>query len=189
VRPADLEGPTTASARELAYCGVFGAAALLLPVFFHVLQLGRLFMPMYLPLVALAFFVRPRAAAATSLVAPILSGALTGMPPFYPPIAVLMSLELGLTALVLSALNLRFPRANPWLLLAPVLLAGRFLYVALVYGFARIVELPATFVAGASLLSGWPGVVLMLIVIPPLVLRFARRKPTGPERPEPRKHD
>ena len=105
---AGQHGPTTA--RELAYCGVFGAAALLLPVVFHVVQLGRMFLPMYLPLVALAFFVRPMPAATTGIAAPILSGALTGMPPFYPPIAVLMSIELGLTALVLSALHLRFPR-------------------------------------------------------------------------------
>ncbi len=184
--PAD---PQTVNVRELAYCGVFGAAAMLFPVLFHVLQLGRLFMPMYLPLVALAFFVRPRAAAVTALVTPILSGALTGMPPFYPPVAVLMSLELGLTGLVLSALNFRFPRVNPWLLLAPVLLGGRILYVGLVYIFARVVELPARFVVGASLLSGWPGIVLMLVVIPPLVLRFARRKPAEPSAPKARQHD
>jgi hypothetical protein len=181
--------PQTANVRELAYCGVFGAAALLFPVLFHVLQLGRLFMPMYLPLVALAFFVRPRAAAATALATPMLSGALTGMPPFYPPVAVLMSLELALTALVLSALNRRFPRLNPWLLLAPVLVGGRCLYVGLVYAFARVVELPAAFVAGASLLSGWPGVVLMLVVIPPLALRFARRKQADPSGAEARQHD
>ena len=186
---ADPESRNPADVRELAYCGVFGAAALLLPVLFHVLQLGRLFMPMYLPLVALAFFVRPRAAAATALATPVLSGALTGMPPFYPPVAVLMALELGLTALALSALNLRFPRANPWLLLAPVLLAGRFLYVGLIYGFARVVELPAAFVAGASLLSGWPGVVLMLVVFPPLVLRFARRGRSETPKPETRERD
>ena len=42
--------------RELAYSGVFGAAALLLPVLFHLVRLGAVFMPMYLPLVALAFF-------------------------------------------------------------------------------------------------------------------------------------
>jgi hypothetical protein len=174
--------PNPVTVRELAYGGVFGAAALLLPAIFHVLQLGRVLMPMYLPLAALAFCVRPLPAAATAVVAPLLSGALTGMPPFYPPVAVLMSIELGLMALVLSALNLRFPRANPWLLLVPVLLAGRLLYVALVYGFALLVELPAGFVAGASVLSGWPGLILMFVVIPPLVTRVLRRSvPLNPK--------
>ena len=76
--------------RERAYCGLFGAAALLLPVLFHVLHVGHVFMPMYLPLVALAFFVRPGAAAVTALLVPLLSGAVTGMPPFMPPVAPVM---------------------------------------------------------------------------------------------------
>jgi len=68
--------------RDLARCGLFGAAALLLPVLFHLLHLGHVFMPMYLPLVALAFFASPTPAAVTALLTPLLSGAVTGMPPF-----------------------------------------------------------------------------------------------------------
>ena len=56
----------------------------------------------------------------------------------------------------------------------PVLAFGRVLYIALVYGFAQVIALPAGFVAAASLLSGWPGVVLMAVVIPP-VARAGRR--------------
>ena len=66
--------------RELAYCGLFGAAALLLPVLFHLIHLGHMFMPMYLPLVALAFFVRPGMAALTAVLVPLISGVATGMP-------------------------------------------------------------------------------------------------------------
>jgi len=68
---------------ELACCGVMGAAGLLLPVIFHIVHLGHVFMPMYLPLVTCAFFTRPLPAMLTAIVVPILSGALTGMPPFY----------------------------------------------------------------------------------------------------------
>ena len=63
------------AARDLAYGGLFGAAALLLPTVFHLIHLGHIFMPMYLPLVALPFFARPTTAATTSLVVPLLSGA------------------------------------------------------------------------------------------------------------------
>jgi len=87
--------------RDLAYCGLFGAAALLLPVLFHLVHLGHIFMPMYLPLVTLAFFVRPGMSALTALVVPLLSGAVTGMPPFYPPVAPVMSVELALMALII----------------------------------------------------------------------------------------
>jgi len=156
------------SPRELAYCGLFGAAALLLPTIFHLVHLGHIFMPLYLPLVTLAFFVGPLPAAATALIVPLLSGAVTGMPPFYPPVAPFMAVELAMMATLIAGERRIWPRANEWLLLVPVLLLGRVLYVGLVYGFALLAELPARFLAGVSLLSGWPGIVLMIVVVPPI---------------------
>lgn len=161
------------SHRELAFCGLFGAAAMLLPTLFHLVRLGHVFMPMYLPLVALPFFVRPLPAAVTAGIVPLLSGAVTGMPPFYPPVAVFMALELAtMAALVASAVR-RWPQVATWIVLVPVLLLGRVLAVALIYGFSLAVELPATFLAGVSLVSGWPGVVLMIVVVP-VVARAGR---------------
>ncbi len=171
MRPSEGHGRdemNRVSPRELAYCGVFGAAALLLPSLFHLVRLGHVFMPMYLPLVLLAFFVRPRAAAATALVTPILSAAITGMPPFFPPVAVFMALELSVMSFAISAFTTNRQKPNEWLILIPVLLLGRFLYIGLVYGFSVLIKLPAGFMAGVSLLSGWPGLVLMSVVVPPL---------------------
>lgn len=156
------------SARELAYCGLFGAASLLFPVVFHLVRLGHVFMPMYLPLVTLAFFVPPLPATVTALVVPILSGAVTGMPPFYPPVAVFMSLELAVMAALIAAVVTRRPKINEWLVLVPVLCFGRAFYVALVYAFSLAIKLPAGFMAGLSLLGGWPGIVLMIAVVPPV---------------------
>ena len=160
---------TRLSARELAYCGMFGAMALLLPTIFHLVHLGQVFMPMYLPLVTLPFFVRAWPAALTALLTPLLSAALTGMPPLYPPIALLMALELAVMSALIAVAVRRWPRANLWLILVPVLLFGRFLYVGLVYAFSLIIHLPAGFMAGLSLLGGWPGIVLMIVVVPPVV--------------------
>lgn len=166
-------------ARDLAYCGLFGAAALLFPVIFHLIRLGHVFMPMYLPLVTLAFFVPPRLAAATALVVPVLSGAVTGMPPFYPPVAVFMSLELAVMSALIAAVVTRWPKTNEWLVLVPVLLFGRALYVALVYAFSLAIALPARFMAGLSLLGGWPGILLMIAVVPP-VARLRKRPRVQP---------
>jgi len=166
------------SSRELALCGLFGAAALLLPLLFHVLQLGRLFMPMYLPLVALAFFVRPLPAAATAVVTPLLSAAITGMPPFFPPVAIFMALELSAMAASIAALHTRWPRLNEWIVLVPILLLGRALYVWLVYSFSLVIDLPAAFMAGLSLISGWPGIVLMIITVP-VIARLGRAAPSA----------
>jgi hypothetical protein len=168
--------PASLTARELALSGLLGAAALLLPVLFHLVQLGRVFMPMYLPLLLLAFLVRPAPAAVTALVVPLLSGALTGMPPFYPPVAPLMAMELALMAALVAGVRGRWPGASPFLVLAPVLVLGRALHVAMVYGAASFMDLPARFLAGVSLISGWPGLVLMMIVIPPVVLQVQGRK-------------
>ena len=156
------------SPHDLAYCGVFGAAALLLPVLFHLVHLGRVLMPMYLPLVTLPFFVKPLPAAVTAAVAPVLSGAVTGMPPFYPPVAVMIAVELAFMAAVLSLCVQRWPRINEWGLLLAVLVLGRCLYLALVYGCSLLLTLPAAFMAGVSFLSGWPGVILLMVVVPPL---------------------
>ena len=135
-------------------------------------------MPMYLPLCALPFFVRPLPAATTAALVPILSGAVTGMPPFYPPVAVFMAIELAAMATLIATCVRRWHRANEWLVLVPVLLLGRGLYVAMVYGFSLVIELPPVFMAGLSLLSGWPGVVLMAVVVPP-VARVRRHTMVG----------
>jgi hypothetical protein len=172
------------SPRELAFCGLLGAAALLLPALFHMIQLGRVFMPMYLPLMLLAFFVRPLPAVTTALLAPLLSGALTGMPPFFPPVAPSMALELAAMAALVAGIRKLRPRGNEWLLLGGTLIFGRFLYVGTVYAFSLVLELPAPYLAGVSFVAGWPGIVLMMAVIPP-VARLARsRTPVGPVFPE-----
>jgi len=159
--------------RDLAYSGLFGAAALLLPMLFHLVHLGHVFMPMYLPLMALAFFVRPTPAAVTAFITPLLSGAVTGMPPFFPPVAPSMAIELAAMAGIIALVKQRWPRANEWAVLLPVLLLGRGIYVALVYGASLVVALPPAFMAGVSLVSGWPGLILMAVVVPP-VARLGR---------------
>jgi hypothetical protein len=168
--------------REIAYCALFGAAALLLPVFFHLFHLGHIFMPMYLPLVALAFYVMPLPAALTSLIIPLLSGAVTGMPPFYPPIAPIMSLELSFMALVIGVARAALPRVAPFLILLPALMMGRVLGVGLVYLAAKFMTLPAPYLAGVSFISGWPGIILMLIAIPLLIRITSHGALKAPER-------
>ncbi len=166
--------PSRISPRELAYCGLFGAASLLLPVLFHLAHLGHVFMPMYLPLVTLPFFVRPLPAAITALLTPVLSGAVMGMPPFYPPVALFMALELAIMAALIASADRRWPWANEWLVLVSALLFGRVVYVGLMYVFSLAIDLPAGFMAGLSFLSGWPGIILMVAVVP-TVARVGRR--------------
>lgn len=159
---------------DIAYCAVFGAAAMLLPVIFHIFHLGSMFMPMYLPLVTLAFFVGPVPVAVTALLLPLISGATTGMPPFYPPIAFIMSIELSVMCAIIALCRRFFSKAHVLIILIPTLLLGRVIGVGLIYLMAIFMKLPAKFVAGASLISGWPGIVLMVVAIP-AIMRIARK--------------
>jgi hypothetical protein len=161
---------------ELAYGGIFGASALLLPVMFHLIHMGQIFMPMYLPLVALAFFVRPLPAALTAFIVPLLSGAATGMPPFYPPVAVIMAVELAVMAAIIAFARQYRPGWNEWVALVPALVLGRILNIGLIYLFAGFADLPAGFLAGASFISGWPGIILMVAVVPPFVRLAGRQR-------------
>jgi hypothetical protein len=165
------------TARDLAYAGLFGAGALLLPVIFHLLQLGHALMPMYIPLAALPFLVRGRVAVVTALLVPLLSGIVTGMPPLYPPIAPIMALEMAfMSGLIATWIRLR-PGTSPLVVLFPTLIAGRLLNFALSYGAAVLLNLPPWFAAGLSFIAGWPGVILMMIVVPPLVAVIGPRSP------------
>lgn len=158
--------PTMSRARELAFGGLFGAAGLVLPFLFHVLHLGHMFMPMYLPLMALPFFVGPVTAGTVGLLVPLVSAVTTGMPPFFPPVAPVMAVELGMMAAALAFLRSRFPAVPAVLHLVPVLLVGRAVNTVLLYLASLWMSLPAAFVAGISFISGWPGVVLMIVVLP-----------------------
>jgi hypothetical protein len=158
--------PRQGIARDLAFGGLFGAAALALPFLFHVLHLGHVFMPMYIPIMALAFFAGPRVTGLVGLIVPVLSAVTTGMPPLFPPVALAMASELGLMAGALAWLRTRYPAFPVLGHVIPVLVVGRLLNAALLYAASAMVSLPAAFIAGISFVAGWPGVLLMIVVLP-----------------------
>lgn len=150
---------------EISRAALVTAAGLALPWVFHALRLGHVFLPMYLPLLAGAFVLRPRTAAAAAVATPLVSAAATGMPPLFPPIAAWMAIELGLMAGLASLLHRR--RAlPPWAIVALVLVVGRLAYAVLVYSTGLWLNLPAGLLTAASLVSGWPGMILALVAVP-----------------------
>jgi hypothetical protein len=120
------------------------------------------------PPMALAFFVRPYVALVVAMLVPIVSGLVTGMPTFFPPVAPAMAVELGCMAGLLALLRRRWPGVHVLLHLVPVLLFGRVMNVALLYASSLWLDLPAAFLAGISFISGWPGLILMILVLPPI---------------------
>lgn len=63
--------------REILVGALFAALGVIVPVLFHLVGLGRVFLPMHLPILAAGFFVSPIVAAATGFVTPWVSSFLT----------------------------------------------------------------------------------------------------------------
>lgn len=163
--------------REASRAALVTALGLALPVAFHAVHLGSMFLPMFHPILAGAFFLAPAWAACTGVATPLLSALATGMPPLFPPVAVWMAVELGTMAGITSVLSRR-TRLPVVAILAASLAVGRLLYLTEVYLTARWLNLPADLLAGLSFFAGWPGLVLCLAIVPPAVaaLRSVRSR-------------
>jgi hypothetical protein len=160
---------------DYVLAGLLLSAALVLPVFFHLLGLGSAFLPMFFPLALAGFLVAPALAMIVGVSAPLLSALLTGMPPFYPPIAFIMMAE-GLLLTALPRPLQRLLRLSDRLALLVVLLLDRALLFVLVRAMAGFMELPPRLLGWAALAQGLPGLALMLAVLPWLIPPLRARK-------------
>ena len=104
---------------NILLAAIFSAFGILLPVLFHLVGLGPVFMPMYLPLAAGAYLLTKRNALIMGFLTPLISAVLTGMPPFYPPIAPLMIVQLSIFCVIISFAEHKF---KPMILI-PLLIA------------------------------------------------------------------
>lgn len=159
--------------RSISRAALVTAAGLALPIVFHALRLGHVFLPMYLPILAGAFFLRPRWAAASGAATPLVSAAATGMPPLFPPVALWMAAELGVMAALASLLARRRWLPAP-IAVASALLVGRLLYAGLIFATGRWLALPAVLLTVVSLAAGWPGMVLAIVAVPLAVASLRR---------------
>ncbi len=163
--------------RLLVINALIVALALALPVVFHAVGLGSRFLPLLLPLVINGFLSPPGWAALAGAVAPLASAAATGMPPLYPPVALVMSVEGALLGGV-AALLYRASRRRVWCALVPAILCGRAAAFGLSWILARQFGLPPAMTGAALIFQGLPGVALQLTVAPLVVRALGER--SGP---------
>jgi riboflavin transporter FmnP len=166
------------SVRTLTLSGLFIALGLLLPFLTgQIPALGNLLLPMHIPVLLCGFFCGGPAGLAVGLITPILRSLLFGMPPMLP-IAVAMAFELATYGFVTGLLYNRLPRKLPYLYAS--------LIVAMIFG--RVVWGLASYLIfslsgsqftwqiflGGALLNAIPGIILQLVLIPPLVKAFEK---------------
>ena len=162
--------------RRIALGALFVALGILIPVMFHAVGLGSVFLPMHIPILMCGFFCGPAVGFTVGFVTPLLSAVFTGMPPLMPPVAQGMMLELATYGLVTALLYQRTKLGvYPVLILA--MGAGRLVYGLLgfsllpLFGLQKIHPLfPLTY----GLLRGIPGVVIQLLLIPTVVSLMER---------------
>jgi riboflavin transporter FmnP len=164
--------------RWLVLTALFIALAVVLPVAFHSFSVigGRMFLPMHIPVLIAGLFLGPSSGLLVGLISPVLSFLLTGMPP--PEKIITMTLELPLYGLAagIAYRKLRIPLIVSLLI---ALVVGRLAYALGLVVIGQFLALPFTplqFLEYSTIVGIW-GIVIQVIVIPPLVkgLEKARR--------------
>ena len=164
--------------RHLVLTALCVALGLALPWVFHLVgggQLGSTLLPMFLPLLLLGLLVPPGLAVLGGALTPLLSSALTGMPPapVLPQMVVELAILAGGAALLRHTLRL-----NPWLAaaLAVVLARAAMVLIIVAFGSALGYQAAGWALALATLVKGQPGTVLLLTLIPPLALSVEKHR-------------
>lgn len=159
--------------RKLVWASILLALGILLPRivnFVGSITLGNLISPMHIPVFLTALILGPFFGVVIGFITPLLSTLLTSMPPFSPPITVLMAFELAAFAFVAGYLYSKKSK-NIYLSLISAMIIGR-----LIYGLALLFIGPIfafsppflPFMRGVFI-TGIPGMIIQLIVIPPII--------------------
>ena len=167
---------TTLSPKQIAYTALFLALAIVMPIVFHQFGLaGRIFLPMHIPVLICGFAIGPLAGVITGLLAPFLSHLLTGMPPSYA--VPLMSMELPMYGLVAGIVYQRL-KLNIFIALIISMIVGRLMFALGLIILGRFIELPygplEFLAAGGAIVTGLPGILVQIVIIPPIVAALKR---------------
>lgn len=168
---------TKTATKNLVSAALCIALGILLPVFFHAIGIGPVFLPMHIPVLLAGFVCGGPYGAVCGIVVPLLSSLFTGMPPIYPT-AIGMMFELGTYGLLSGLLYKKF---NVYISLIGAMIGGR-----IVSGVANSILLGmagksygfAAFISG-SFVTALPGIIAQIVVIPLLIIALQRAKLTS----------
>ena len=151
--------------RNGARGAVLVAAGVLLPIAFHAAgAAGSIFLPMHIPVLLAGLLCGPMTGALVGILTPVCSSLLTGMPPLFPALPVMIP-ELAVYGGVAGWL--RPGRGLPTALIGGML-AGRVGAGLMVWLLAQFVTLPWTPWAylAAVVAKGLPGMAIQLLFVP-----------------------
>lgn len=131
---------------------------------------GQVVLPLHYPALLGGYLLGSRYGALIGFMGPLLSSLLTGMPPLLPS-ALLMAPEIMTYGLIAGLLRKSF---GIWGSLVTALLAGRLVWGLSAWLLAPIIgfNIPVTAAILAGFLTGLPGIIGQLILVPILVRRI-----------------
>lgn len=153
---------------QIIIAAITAACAVVIPVLFHLVGLGSIFLPMFIPLSIGAYFLTPLFALLTGAIAPITSSILTGMPPLYPPIAIIMMIELSLFCLIISLLKHK-TSVNNYIIIIIAIICDRIVLYMLYAIILPYLKISFALFGIYDLFKSFPGIILLLIVTPSAV--------------------
>jgi len=162
------------STRQLIISGLLISVGILLPILFHSVNLlGKIFLPMHIPVLIGGFFLSPLFAMIVGMVTPVISAVMTGMPVLFP-MALIMFFELGTYGYVIAYLRKRGVSVIPSLLIGMVI--GRIVAGLVVFVLSSFfgVKMNAFLFVKGAILTGIPGIAVQLIIIPLIVASLQR---------------
>jgi len=151
--------------KQIILSGLFAAIAFVLPMIFHLIGLGSIFLPMFLPIVMLAFLVKLRFAMAVCVIVPIFSSLTTSMPPIYPPIFLIMVVELLMICVIISLIYHKLK--YPWYVaLIASAIVDRLILALMIFILLEIFKVKGLILSSVFILQGIPGICLQFIIVP-----------------------
>ena len=161
--------------RKLVFAGVCLSLCIVLPFLTgQIPQVGSMLLPMHLPVLLCGFICGWPLGLLVGFIAPLLRSFLFSMPPMFPT-AIAMAFELAAYGAICGMLHALLPKKPPCLYasLLASMLAGR-----AVWGVATALLLGGQYSWGAfaagAFINAWPGILLQMVLIPPLVLALEK---------------
>jgi hypothetical protein len=158
--------------RHLILSALFIVLGVLIPILFHGLGLGSVFLPMFWPVAACPFFIPISYALAVGVLTPVVSTFLTSMPPLIPVLP-MMVVELGVLCVVTGWFYKKTTRGVFWPLLIGLFVSRIFNFL-MAAALAPVLGLPSIWMAVVYSAKGFLGVIIMLICVPVFVYRLKK---------------
>lgn len=160
--------------QQIALASLLIALCVIVPFLFHLIGLGAMFLPMFVPILLAGFFIEFPAAMLVGLLGPLASALATGMPPLFPT-GVSMIAE-GMVAAGVASLLFHSRRASLWLTLPLAIIAERVTRLLMIFLIFPLLGLPAREWSMIEITITLPGITLQLFLIPLVLFMLWKTK-------------